>query len=279
VSDTNGIPPILDSKTPAPLSPPVLSGDASKGVRMPKSAWGFWPTTGFALCVGVFYVLAQVVVVLVAGALAGDLSDPAAIEKLASNGEVISLSLVASTPFAVGLSIFFAWTCPGVSVREYLGFVPVSWKVVLLGWISVIALGVSYDWVSSFFDRPEIPEFMINAYQTARVKPLLWFAVIVLAPVAEEVFFRGFLFKGLEASAVGGVGAVLLTSLAWAAIHLQYDLFNILTLFTLGILLGLFRLRTGSMVPALLMHVLQNLMATLQVAWWLSEHGPPPPLP
>jgi len=39
----------------------------------------------------------------------------------------------------------------------------------------------------------------------------------------EELFFRGFLFRGLSSSFMGPVGAVLVTSALWALIHTQYD--------------------------------------------------------
>jgi membrane protease YdiL (CAAX protease family) len=190
----------------------------------------------FGLCIGFFYVVAQVVVMAIVAVMEGAVTDPEAMEELASNGFVISLSMIASAPFAVGLSGFFAWLRQGLPVLQYLGFIRVSWKVVALGMVSVVLLGFGYDAVSSFLDRPEIPDFMIKAYQTARFPALLWFAVIVLAPLSEEIFFRGFLFKGIESSALGGTGAVLITSFVWAVIHLQYDLFNMVALFFLGLL-------------------------------------------
>jgi membrane protease YdiL (CAAX protease family) len=90
--------------------------------------------------------------------------------------------------------------------------------------------------------------------------------VVVGAPLVEETFFRGFLFRGLAASPLGGPATIVVTSLAWAAIHLQYDLYDMGTIFLLGLLLGAFRLITGSLWPPLLMHALVNLLATIQVA-------------
>jgi hypothetical protein len=90
--------------------------------------------------------------------------------------------------------------------------------------------------------------------------------LVLVAPLSEELFFRGFLFAGVLHSPLGSWGAVGLTSLAWAATHLQYDLYGMATVFAGGLLLGYARLRTGSIVPGLLMHALMNLLATLQVA-------------
>jgi membrane protease YdiL (CAAX protease family) len=100
--------------------------------------------------------------------------------------------------------------------------------------------------------------------------PLLWLAVVVGAPVGEEIFFRGFLFAGLAKSRLGGTGAIVLSSLAWAVIHVQYDPFDMAYIFLLGLVIGAFRLKTNSLWPPILMHALVNLIAMIQTAWLLG---------
>ena len=94
--------------------------------------------------------------------------------------------------------------------------------------------------------------------------PVLVVALLVAAPVVEEVFFRGFLFKGLAASAVGAGGAILLTSLLWAGIHLQYDVYGKGLIFTVGLFLGVVRWRTGSVTLTVMLHGMINAVATTQ---------------
>ena len=91
-----------------------------------------------------------------------------------------------------------------------------------------------------------------------------WLLVGLWGPAVEEIFFRGFLFKGLKFSKIGPVGAVLLTSLAWAMFHTQYDLYGITTIFVGGLILGLARLQTNSVYIPLIMHSLWNFIATMQ---------------
>lgn len=240
--------------------------------------WGFWLTVAFGMCIFGTFVLVQSVVVLVFAVVNGSITDLEAIEALALNGLVLSVATLVSLPFEVALCGVFAWLRQGVSVSDYLGLRWVSWKAVLLGWVCVVALGVAYDGLSRLLGRSDVPEFMINAYRTAGFAPLLWLAIVLGAPLAEEIFFRGFLFKGFESSPLGGIGAVLLTALSWAIIHLQYDPYDIGAIFLLGILLGVFRWKTGSILPALLMHVLQNLVATIQVACLVSDQKLAPSL-
>jgi membrane protease YdiL (CAAX protease family) len=48
--------------------------------------------------------------------------------------------------------------------------------------------------------------------------------------------------------------------------HVQYDAFGITLVFALGLLLGVARARTGSLVVPLLMHSAANLVATIETA-------------
>jgi len=81
---------------------------------------------------------------------------------------------------------------------------------------------------------------MINIDATARFRPLLWFAIIVMAPLFEESLFRGFLIAGMQRSRIG---AILIT-----LIHLQYEAFYLVYIFIGGILLGIARVKTGSLL-------------------------------
>jgi membrane protease YdiL (CAAX protease family) len=74
------------------------------------------------------------------------------------------------------------------------------------------------------------------------------------------------MITGLSSSRLGASGAVLLSALAWASIHGQYDWYGIVTIFALGLLLGAARVRTRSVVTPLVMHIAANLIATLEAA-------------
>jgi membrane protease YdiL (CAAX protease family) len=108
--------------------------------------------------------------------------------------------------------------------------------------------------------------FMTETYQTAGWLPLLWAAVVLFAPVFEETFFRGFLFAGIERSRFGSVGTIILTSLVWASLHLQYNFIGMATIVILGLVLGTVRLKTHSLWPSILIHVFWNATALVVTA-------------
>lgn len=88
----------------------------------------------------------------------------------------------------------------------------------------------------------------------------------IVAPVCEELFFRGAVFSSLAAGAIGrraSAGYVLVTSSAviFGAAHLIPAAFPALAVVGLG--LGYLRLRTRSVVPGMALHMLFNSIAVI----------------
>ncbi|MCH7984354.1 MAG: CPBP family intramembrane metalloprotease [Chloroflexi bacterium] len=84
--------------------------------------------------------------------------------------------------------------------------------------------------------------------------------VAIAGPVAEEIFFRGFVLTGLLKRF--GVGrALLLSSLLFGLFHI--DPGAIVPTFALGLALGWVYLKTGSIWPAIFAHALHNTVAVL----------------
>ena len=91
------------------------------------------------------------------------------------------------------------------------------------------------------------------------------FHVNVAAPLGEEVAFRGFLFRGWVRSARDAMPAIAIIAGLFAILHFQYNWFGILQVFLIGLLLTWTRWRSGSTLLTMLMHVIANAYAMLQV--------------
>jgi uncharacterized protein len=89
-------------------------------------------------------------------------------------------------------------------------------------------------------------------------------AAILVAPVSEELMFRGFLFRGWARSDRSTWPAIVVISLLWAALHVQYDWTGILQIFIIGLFLGWMRWRSGSTLLTFLLHALFNLEGTIE---------------
>ena len=234
-----------------------------------RPPWGAWATIGLSLVVGVVFALLQVVVVVIFFAF-NLLRDPffdaeAFFAGVEHNGFLLAVTTTVTSILTTGVIVLLVKMRDGPSLRDYLGLKPVGLRSALPWLAATLALVAASDGLTLLLDRPLVPEFMSNIYQTAGFLPLFWFAIVIMAPVFEEVFFRGFMFAGLERSRLGGVGAIVLTALAWAVIHLQYDLYGIATIFVLGLLLGAVRLKTGSVLLTIGLHTTINLIASLEL--------------
>jgi membrane protease YdiL (CAAX protease family) len=89
----------------------------------------------------------------------------------------------------------------------------------------------------------------------------LMFGIVVLAPLGEEILFRGFLQKFLEEHWQDVTRAVLVTSLFFAIIHLNP--FWLIQIYMLGVILGFLAWRTGSIWAGFILHAANNLVALL----------------
>lgn len=84
---------------------------------------------------------------------------------------------------------------------------------------------------------------------------LAFLSLVVVAPIAEEVIFRGYLFGKLRKYAAVWV-SVVLSSALFAVAHLQFNV--ALDTFALGIVLALLRVKTGSIWMSIALHALKN---------------------
>ena len=90
---------------------------------------------------------------------------------------------------------------------------------------------------------------------------LLFLAVVIIAPLGEELIFRGFLQQILEQHWRDITKAVLVTALLFAMIHMNPYWF--IQIYILGILLGFLAWKTKSVFPPLVLHSINNAMALL----------------
>jgi uncharacterized protein len=94
---------------------------------------------------------------------------------------------------------------------------------------------------------------------------LFWLllAIVVAGPIGEEVVFRGFMFRGFVHTPRDALPSIVVISLLWSLLHIQYDRFAIAEILVFGVLLGLVRWTTGSTTLTILLHMLNNLVASL----------------
>lgn len=188
---------------------------------------------------------------------------------------------------AIGtLSVGFAWfdveIDPGVFIglAELALLVPVWWLALhkySVGWDSLglrgfgsgaLGLGCGLMLLSFSFNFVYSAILGIFGLQVQTdLAPLFselsspwWFllAGVVVAPVVEEVFFRGFVFAGLQSRFEWKTAAAISAAL-FALTHLQVTAF--IPIFILGYIFAILYRQSNSILPAILMHILTNGLA------------------
>jgi HAD superfamily hydrolase (TIGR01509 family) len=243
-----------------PISLPPITAAPERAVDAMRP-WGFWATVGLTMAIFAAFVIAQTAVFVIWVAVSHRTVSAA---EAASNGFILALATCVTMPLVVGLAWLFSWSRARSKTAEYLGLRTVAPKEILRWSLGILVLVILSDGVTRLIGRPVVPESMIESYQTAGFVPLFWFALVVAAPLAEETWFRGFLFEGVLRSRLGAKGAIYLSALWWACIHLQYDWYGIATIFVAGLFLGYVRLKTGSILMTMFLHGLMNLIATVE---------------
>lgn len=228
-------------------------------------------TIVFTIVAGIAYLAAQALV-LFAVLSSAMRRDPALdveswIGEHQWNGTLLSVGAIAGTAASVPLTLAFGRIAGGGSMRDSLGLRSVGVRDTL-GWtLAIIVFALAADWLTWQRGDEIVPGFMVDAYHSARPQALLWFALVVAAPVSEELLFRGLLFTGLLRSGWGFPGAAVASAACWAALHIQYDAIGMTTIALAGLLLAAARFNTNSIYPCLTMHAAMNAIATCEVAY------------
>ncbi|QDT58641.1 ABC-2 family transporter protein [Stieleria bergensis] len=152
------------------------------------------------------------------------------------------------------------------SPREALRIRKTHWSVLAMAVILGLTLHPTYLMISSFVQQmspptPEMLELMLPLSTLVSESPW-WMIVLLMAllpAVCEELAFRGFVFGGLVRQ--GTLRAIVLSAFMFGISHgvLQQSI----PAFVIGLLIGWVSLRTGSILPCLLIHLTNNSMSTM----------------
>jgi membrane protease YdiL (CAAX protease family) len=262
--DNNESPTLAESQLMDSLDPAAPITVIS--VQRPPHIWKFWGTALWGLFIFAAMFVGQIAVVAWFVLLREGPVDIAAAIHVVGGGLTISLSVIMGLP-AVLAALWIAIRFSRTPFADYLALRRPSWTDLVIGVVALFVLVMGWDLLSRATGREVTPGFMGEVLQSARADGALWLLVIaftVAAPVSEEVFARGFLYRGWSESFLRPTAAILLSSLVWTALHLQYDWFFFGEVFSIGLLLGYLRYRSNSTWLTVIVHGLNNLAAVVQ---------------
>jgi membrane protease YdiL (CAAX protease family) len=171
-----------------------------------------------------------------------------------------SSSIAALVQFTIMFGILLL-IARGLPLRDAFGLRrPHSWGVALgLVPLALLAIWIASAIYAQFLDPGDEQGLVPEDWDSSRAGAFAAYfvAVAVLAPVVEELMYRGLGFRLLAPYGTGV--AILVTGLLFGAAHGLLIGFPILSLF--GVLLGWLRSKTASVYPCILVHAIFNATA------------------
>ena len=191
---------------------------------------------------------------------------------------IVKASLIVIFPASLVIA-FVAWKLAGLQggdARKVLNLrtpriTPAGWAALIIGFLAamyvaiiviVMALGIDLDQYTPGPNgtSPEsgsaglVKEAMFDIANEPWLFLLVFPSVALGAPIAEELIFRGQLFSALSLTRLGASGTTIVTSAAWALLHLSEPWFSIGLIFIMGLVFGWMMYRFGSLWVVIACH-------------------------
>ena len=187
-------------------------------------------------------------------------------QQLALDGDFNWANYIIGTLIFMPILFVFAKKGQSTTAKAYLGFDTLPTKKDFINFNLLLVGYFIFAYAVSYIFEIETPASMIEMYQSTDRFYLLIIAVIFCAPLLEETFFRGFLFKGWQHSKLGTTGTIILTSILFVLIHGgQYELSVLVTLSVLALLLGIARHKSGGIWLPIYLHLVNNAFSTVEM--------------
>ncbi len=228
-----------------------MDGTVPAKRAFPYANWGpGLAIAGVLLALATGLVLALPVVLLDQPSGGDDLSDAAnALVQLATAAGFLLVPLTISLSRGAPT---MAAAARRLGVRPFRAS---AWKWMLAAIGAYLLLAIVYVALVGAPDQEDFAEDLGSV-------PVQVLLIVVAAPISEEVCFRGMLFGGLR-ERLPAVVAALIAGLVFGALHAATGISAVPPLIGFGTILALLYEKTGSIVPGILLHMLNNSVALL----------------
>lgn len=187
-----------------------------------------------------------------------------------SGANLNRITQVAEDPGLVSLSLWFGclaalFLMVRVNPTHPLSPRPEDRRLALLWLPVVVALFLCFHFT---LGAPHLPKHL---GQGLNIRSLLFLSSAILAgPILEEILFRDLLFRWPQ-TRFGTGFAIFITALFWALLHGTYGQHDKILIFLIGLIFGWARGQGKGPLLPILMHILWNLMVTIQI--WVQSRG------
>ena len=220
--------------------------------------WG-WRDLVFGIATAGAGVLALNLLLLAASA--------ASVGTLAKNGIFLTFFVAIQDSIIVGAAALFSLVRYRVGL-DRLGLrafnLPVGCGLSVALLVASYAVRICYGLAAARLGyQPSLQDILSRLDTQGIGFVLTLIAAAVIAPIAEETFFRGFVYGGLRGR-IGPLGAMLVSTLFFTALHFSLDQF--IPIFALGLALAWLYEKTGSLYPGIFLHASNNAISLILLA-------------
>lgn len=249
------LPGLSDGAPPSPIDPPLppfaTSGDS--GDLQP--GWVPWLAPLALVTAFAFAIFGAIAIGAVSAIFGGSFEDPAPAANIAAT--------VLQDAAFIGAALWFARRAGRVLPVQFGLRITPLWSGI--GWaaLTMLAFYVFSGLWAALLD-PSASDTLpksFGVHESTAALVAVCIVVTVVAPIAEELFFRGFFFTALR-NWRGPWLAAVLTGVVFGGIHAgSAPVVFLVPLGVLGFLLCLLRWRTGSLLPCMAVHAFNNAVA------------------
>ena len=230
---------------------------AKKDEKYKKRLTIFW-ALAITLWVGFVFFAAQIVVFLIARILINAVNWPINENVAQTVCMVISYALALGVLILVAKKIFSAQV-----TRDSLGLrglptwtdillSPVGYIVSLLGAVAIVYV---MQLILPVVNWSETQDVGFNNVVSSMDRIITFVALVILAPLMEELIFRGYLYSRLRGK-MSALPAIILVSVLFGVMHGQWNVGIVVGV--MSVVLCIAREMTGTIYAGILMHMIRN---------------------
>ena len=219
-----------------------------------------FPTWGDMLAVIGIYLLATVGTSIVVAIIAAISGGAESLAETMSSGPMSVLSYALSMGLTIVGVLIYRKLRRGTGRMFHFSLRGFNPMLILWGFVMVLLTGVVIEPVLELF--PDAFLKMIDKMGMNGGWSILM--LVGLAPVMEEVLFRGILLESVRSKHSAG-RAIVVSALMFGVIHFIPQ--QVVNAFAIGLILGYIYVRTESLWPVIVIHALNNAMAYVIMQW------------
>ena len=178
-----------------------------------------------------------------------------------SNNNIVGFTMVLSGIAMIWHLIHFKYVKFNLK-----SFGEVSGKTIVLSIPLLVAGMIFINLCSEFIG---LPDMMQDTFRAMSRNVFGIISIAIMAPLVEELLFRGAIQGHLQRKGMKPLYAILIASAVFGIVHMNP--IQIPFAFAIGMIFGWLYYRTGSVVPGMIGHFINNSIATIQMALLSKE--------